>query len=97
MMDPKGFYPKNPCPPYGKTANPSPFQRQNTESRSGSQWTVRSITVDFVCNRWRDGGAWWSGESDREYIKLATDTGLLCVIAKDVDDGERWVMVRVYD
>ena len=53
-------------------------------------------TVDFICNRWRDGGAWWSGESDREYIKLATESGLLCVIAKDVDD-ERWVMVRVYD
>ena len=46
-------------------------------------------TVELICNRWRDGGAWWSGESEREYIKLATEEGLLCVIAKDVGgDGE---------
>ena len=32
-------------------------------------------TVDFVCNRWRDGGAWWSGESDREYIKWRLSRG----------------------
>jgi len=52
--------------------------------------------VDLVCNRWRDGGAWWSGESEREYIKLATESGLLCLIARDVG-GDEWVMVRVYD
>ena len=42
-------------------------------------------TVDFVCNRWRDGGAWWSGVFDREYIKLTTEPGLLCLIAKNID------------
>ena len=55
-------------------------------------------TVDSVCYRWRDGGAWWNSESEREYIKLVTVSVLLCLIAKDVGgDGDGWVMVRVYD
>ena len=52
-----------------------PIAVQTTEHGKPLQITFdgETHTVDFVCNRWRSAGAWWKGESDREYIKLVTD------------------------
>ena len=79
--------------------NGKPITVSTTEHGKPLQLTIDGEVhpVDFICNRWRDGGAWWKNESDREYIKLATEEGLLCLIAKDVGGDDDWVMVRVYD
>jgi len=63
---------------------------------TGISGSVGVIAYDNVCNRWRDGGDWWKNETDREYIKLVTEEGLLCVIVKDVGGDDVWV-VGVYD
>ena len=61
------------------------------------RWDGRRYTVERVCNRWRVKGAWWKGENgEREYVKLATTGGLLCLLACDRETGA-WVLVRVYD
>ena len=60
-------------------------------------WGGRRYAVERVCNRWRVKGAWWKGETgEREYIKLATTGGLLCLLARAWEE-EAWVLVRVYD
>jgi len=61
-------------------------------------WRGQSHRVQAVCNRWRVHTRWWEPEQVvwREYLKLATDTGLLCLIYHDLDHGG-WFLTRVYD
>lgn len=51
-----------------------------------------------VCNRWRVHTRWWEpGETIwREYVKVTTDTGLLCLLYRDLLDGG-WFLARIYD
>lgn len=61
------------------------------------RWAGQTQEVARVCNRWRARGEWWQGESGgREYIKLVTTDGLLCLIARDLDAGV-WFLIRIYD
>lgn len=63
----------------------------------GFRWAGQMYKVARVCNRWRVRGEWWRGESGgREYIKLVTGSGLLCLIARDLDAGA-WFLIRIYD
>jgi hypothetical protein len=51
-----------------------------------------------VCNRWRVHTRWWEpGEAIwREYVKVTTDTGLLCLLYRDLLDSG-WFLARIYD
>lgn len=75
-----------------------PITVETTEHGKPLQLTLdgKVHLVDLICNRYRSAGNWWEGESDREYIKLATETGMLCLIAKDIDD-DQWLLIRLYD
>lgn len=68
------------------------------ETPSGFAWQATSHHILEVYNRWRIHTRWW--ESDeviwREYIKVATDKGLLCLLYRDLCSGG-WFLARVYD
>lgn len=66
---------------------PSEFTWQGTRHR-----------ISDVCNRWRVHTRWWEPRETvwREYLKVATDTGLLCLLYRDLIGGG-WFLARVYD
>lgn len=49
-------------------------------------------------NRWRVHTRWWEPDQavHREYRKVTTDTGLLCLLYRDLLGGG-WFLARVYD
>jgi hypothetical protein len=51
-----------------------------------------------VWNRWRIHARWWASEQPtwREYLRVTTDTGLLCLLYRDLINGG-WYLARVYD
>ena len=61
-------------------------------------WQGERHTVDCICNRWRVDEDWWrgGGRSWRDYIKLTTKEGLLCLLVYDLVRDD-WLLVRVYD
>ncbi len=61
-------------------------------------WSSETHAVEQICNRWRVDDGWWRSNDQgwREYIKLITENGLLCLLAHDLAQ-DRWVLVRVYD
>lgn len=61
-------------------------------------WRGHAHQVDAVCKRWRASETWWRSEPDawREYLKVTTRDGLLCLLARDLD-GQTWSLIRVYD
>jgi hypothetical protein len=60
-------------------------------------WDGVAHRIEEVCNRWRVDTRWWEpGERiDRTYLKVVTDTGLLCVLYRDPAGG--WFLARLYD
>lgn len=65
---------------------------------AGFLWQGRSHSIEKICNRWRVHTRWWEpgGVVWREYVKVATGTGLLCLIYRDLSAGG-WFLARVYD
>ena len=71
---------------------------------AGFTWEGASHRIRQVCNRWRIHTNWWGhahwwepGEAIwREYLKVTTDTGLLCLLYRDLLKGG-WFLARVYD
>lgn len=61
-------------------------------------WQGESHHVLDVCNRWRIHTRWWEPEHTiwREYWKVVTDRGLLCLIYQD-QFSHTWFLARVYD
>lgn len=61
-------------------------------------WRGASHQVSEVCNRWRVHTRWWESNETiwREYVKVTTDTGLLCLLYRDLLNGG-WFLARVYD
>ena len=60
------------------------------------RWRRWQVTVVAVCNRWRVEDDWWRDEVTRDYYKVQTDDGTLCVIFRDRKRGT-WHLQRVYD
>ena len=64
----------------------------------GFYWRSQPYRILDVCNRWRIHTLWWesNGALWREYWKVVTDAGLLCLICQDLASGS-WSLCRVYD
>ncbi len=60
-------------------------------------WQGRGYVIAEICNRWRVSEEWWKAEDYawREYIKVATTSKLLCLIAHDLDT-QQWSLIRRY-
>jgi hypothetical protein len=59
-------------------------------------WQGRTHPVQAIAKRWRVDVDWWRVRVWREYFKLATGTGLLVVIYRDLLSGD-WYLQRLYD
>lgn len=72
---------------WGEGATPKGFVWQNTPHR-----------ILKRANRWQVHTRWWEpGETVwRAYVKVTTDTGLLCLLYQDLSTGQ-WFLARVYD
>lgn len=80
------------------------------ETPAGFVWRQIRHPIEDVCNRWRVHTNWWgptpardsprtSGASEviwREYVKVTTHTGFLCLLYHDLLAGG-WYLARVYD
>ena len=59
-------------------------------------WRGAWHPVAAIANRWEVRASWWSTEAWREYVKLTTTDGLLCVLCRDLY-SEAWSCMRLYD
>jgi hypothetical protein len=68
------------------------------EAPAGFYWEGGAHTIAQTYNRWQVHTLWWQPADAvwREYIKVVTGTGLLCLIYRDLQDGG-WFLARVYD
>jgi len=68
------------------------------EPPTGFDWQQEPHHILEVCNRWRVHARWWAGNQAvwREYFKVTTDSGLLCLIYHDLQSGN-WYLSRIYD
>lgn len=61
------------------------------------RWNRRRHRVRHVSARWRVHTQWWAdAEVWRDYWEVITDTGLLCVVFRDLLSG-RWFLERIYE
>jgi hypothetical protein len=59
-------------------------------------WAGQTHHVATLCNAWRVHTGWWQQEVWRDYYKVQTEDGLLCVLYHDLL-RERWHLVSIYD
>jgi hypothetical protein len=74
------------------------FVDTTQDQPEGFTWQGTTHRILEVCNRWRIHTRWWEpGQAVwREYLKVATNTGLLCLLYQDLPSGG-WFLARVYD
>ena len=68
------------------------------ETPDGFVWQNVSHNVLEVNSRWIIHTLWWEPNQTiwREYLKVTTDAGLLCLLYRDLLHGG-WFLARVYD
>ena len=68
------------------------------DTPAGFAWQGVPHRIVEICNRWRVHTRWWeSGEPLwRAYLKVTTDSGLLCMLYHDLVGGG-WFLSRLYD
>jgi hypothetical protein len=71
---------------------------EGKEMLSGFVWKGASHQILRICSRWRLHTRWWDSDKAiwREYIKVTTDGGLLCLLYRDLYAGD-WFLARIYD
>ena len=76
------------------------------EAPTSFVWQGKTHHIAEVCNRWRVHTRWWQPEGVlwREYVKVTTEAGLLCLLYWDLLNGglvlsssKGWFLARVYD
>ncbi len=60
------------------------------------RWRRWQVEVAAICNHWRVEDDWWRQEVARDYYKVRTADGTLCVIFRDRQQGT-WHLQRIYD
>jgi hypothetical protein len=68
------------------------------ERPAGFAWRGAAHPIEAICNRWRIHTRWWELDEVvwREYLKVTTDTGFLCLLYRDLLGGG-WFLARLYD
>ena len=68
-----------------------------TEELLSFTWAGRVQNIARICNHWSVHMDWWlEDEVRRDYYKVQTEDGLLCILYHDVR-RESWHLARVYD
>jgi hypothetical protein len=73
------------------------WSSDSDETPAGFAWQGRSHRIEQICSRWRVCTRWWEPSQAvcREYIKIATDDGVLCQLY--CDQYGQWFLARLYD
>lgn len=68
------------------------------ETPAGFNWQGKPHRIVDVCNRWCIHTRWWEPDELiwREYLKVVTDTGLLCLVYQNRLSTD-WFLARLYD
>jgi hypothetical protein len=76
------------------------------EMPSRFAWRGTCHHILEICNLWRVHTRWWDADDAavqseltniwREYVKVTTDSGFLCLLYRDLINGG-WFIARVYD
>jgi hypothetical protein len=68
------------------------------ETPRGFLWRGNAHQIVHTGNRWRIHTRWWEPAQAiwREYTRVTTDTGILCILYRDLAQGG-WFLTRVYD
>jgi hypothetical protein len=69
-----------------------------TNCPDGFHYRGQPHRIVEICNHWQIHARWWEPGATvwREYWKMVTDTGILCLIYHDqLSDG--WFITQVYD
>ena len=68
------------------------------DAPTGFFWQGKRHSIEETCNSWRVHTRWWEPEQSiwREYLKVTTHTGLLCLLYRDLL-GDGWYLARIYD
>ena len=69
-----------------------------SDAPSGFSWQGTPHRIQEVCNRWQVHTRWWEPDQAlwREYWKVTTDQGFLCLLYHDLLGGS-WYLSRLYD
>ncbi len=78
------------------TVGPEVTVSEDNEGPRTFIWAGRTHRVATLCNSWRLHTGWWQQEVWRDYYKVQTDDGLLCILYYD-RLRERWHLARIYD
>ena len=71
--------------------------RCNEDEPQAFRWERRWHRVQDVSARWRVHTLWWmEDEVCRDYWEVTTDSGLLCVLYRDML-SEAWHLERIYE
>ena len=60
------------------------------------RWRLQAHRILAVSDHWRVHTLWWAQEVWRDYWEVTTNTGLLCVLYRDLAAGT-WRLERIYE
>ena len=65
---------------------------------TGFEWQGKLHYIQEICNHWQVHTRWWEPAETiwREYLKVTTDKGILCLIYRNLTNGN-WFLARLYD
>lgn len=65
------------------------------ETPAAFTWDGRAHRVTALVAAWRVHTGWWETEVWRDYYEVTTDSGLLCVLYRDLL-SDAWALERIY-
>ena len=60
------------------------------------EWHGDAHHTGAICNSWRVHSDWWLSSIWRDYYKIETTDGVLCIIYHDLVT-DTWHLARIYD
>ena len=60
------------------------------------EWREDVHHTNTICNSWRVHSDWWKSSIWRDYYKIETTDGILCIIYRDLVI-DSWHLARIYD
>ena len=80
-----------------RSGQPLAVRTDDNAVPSSFEWNGRVHCISGICNHWRVHHDWWRCSPIwRDYYKIVTTDGFLCVIYRDLVT-DTWYLARIYD
>ncbi|MCO5193075.1 MAG: hypothetical protein M9930_07265 [Anaerolineae bacterium] len=66
------------------------------ETFTGFVWRGQAYVIDAIVKSWRIEHGWWEMQTQREYYKVRTTSGLLLTLYHD-QHNDKWLVERIYN